>query len=92
MTAEPRPKACVILGAGASNDIAAHGAPVLDKAWQPPLAKQLFGDLPERGYWCDRTGKRYRTFAIPLYRLRSALSRLWLNYPPSPKFTFQFSG
>ena len=34
--------------------------------------------------WCHRTGKRYRTAAIPLYRLRSALSRLWLAYPPDP--------
>lgn len=32
--------------------------------------------------WCHRTGKRYRQFAIPLYRLRSALSRLWLSHPP----------
>ncbi len=39
--------------------------------------------------WCHRTGKRYRAFTIPLYRLRSALSRLWLAYPPSPLFTFQ---
>lgn len=27
--------------------------------------------------WCHRTGKRYREVAAPLYRLRSALSRLW---------------
>lgn len=31
--------------------------------------------------WCHRTGKRYRTASIPLYRLRSALSRLWLAHP-----------
>jgi hypothetical protein len=42
--------------------------------------------------WCHRTGKRYRLFAIPLYRLRSALSRLWLAYPPSPRFLFENSG
>ena len=27
--------------------------------------------------WCQRTGKRYQELAAPLYRLRSALSRLW---------------
>ena len=32
--------------------------------------------------WCHRTGKRYRTAAIPLYRLRSAISRLWMAIPP----------
>ncbi len=31
-------------------------------------------------YWCHRTGKRSRVAAAPLYRLRSALSRLWLAY------------
>lgn len=35
-------------------------------------------------HWCHRTGKRYRDVAIPLYRLRMALSRLWLAYPPPP--------
>jgi hypothetical protein len=34
--------------------------------------------------WCHRTGKRYRVASIPLYRLRSALSRLWLAFPPPP--------
>jgi hypothetical protein len=32
--------------------------------------------------WCHRTGKRYRAVAAPLYRLRSALSRLWQAAPP----------
>ena len=32
--------------------------------------------------WCHRTGKRYREVAAPLYRLRSALSRLWQTVPP----------
>jgi hypothetical protein len=27
--------------------------------------------------WCHRTGKRYLEVAAPLYRLRSAISRLW---------------
>ena len=36
--------------------------------------------------WCHRTGKRYRDASIPLYRFRSALSRLWTAYPPSLSF------
>jgi hypothetical protein len=32
--------------------------------------------------WCHRTGTRYRQVAEPLYRLRSALSRLWQAAPP----------
>lgn len=31
--------------------------------------------------FCHRTGKRGRETPTPLYRLRSALSRLWLAYP-----------
>jgi hypothetical protein len=31
--------------------------------------------------YCHRTGKRSRETPTPLYRLRSALSRLWLDYP-----------
>lgn len=37
-------------------------------------------------HWCPRTGKRCRDASTPLYRLRSALSRLWLAYPP-PAFS-----
>lgn len=37
-------------------------------------------------HWCHRTGKRCRDASTPLYRLRSALSRLWLTYPP-PDFS-----
>lgn len=33
--------------------------------------------------WCHRTGKRCREAAAPLYRLRWALSRLWLAHPPA---------
>ncbi len=33
--------------------------------------------------WCHRTGQRGREARAPLYRLRSALSRLWLTYPQS---------
>jgi hypothetical protein len=32
--------------------------------------------------WYHRTGKRYQEVAAPLYRLRSALSRLWQAAPP----------
>lgn len=32
--------------------------------------------------WCHRTGKRYKQAALPLYRLRAALSRLWIAAPP----------
>lgn len=32
-------------------------------------------------HFCHRTGKRYRDASLPLYRLRLALSRLWLSYP-----------
>jgi len=32
--------------------------------------------------WCHRTGKRYLEVAAPLYRLRSAISRLWQAAPP----------
>ena len=31
---------------------------------------------------CHRTGERYRCLAVPLSRLRAALSALWLTYPP----------
>lgn len=33
-------------------------------------------------HWCHRTGKRSRSVAAPLYRLRLALSLLWLFYRP----------
>lgn len=33
--------------------------------------------------WCHRTGKRSQATPTPLYRLRSALSRLWLAYGPT---------
>lgn len=35
-------------------------------------------------FWCHRTGKRSREASAPLYRLRSALSRLWLAYLAPP--------
>lgn len=33
-------------------------------------------------FWCHRTGEWSRTVKAPLYRLRSAISRLWLTHPP----------
>lgn len=33
-------------------------------------------------HWCHRTGKRSRSAAAPLYRLRLALSHLWLAFRP----------
>jgi hypothetical protein len=32
-------------------------------------------------HFCHRTGKRGRESSAPLYRLRAALSRLWLAHP-----------
>jgi Transposase DDE domain len=42
--------------------------------------------------WCHRTGKRLRRVAAPLYRLRAALSRLWLAHLPPPTVAAQTSG
>jgi hypothetical protein len=51
---------------------------LLDPAFSLLLDRLLRG-------WCHRSGKRYREASAPLYRIRSALSRLWLAYhPPSP--------
>jgi len=41
-----------------------------------PLVQELLRN------WCHRTGERYRQAAIPLPRLRSALSALWLSHAP----------
>lgn len=43
-------------------------------------------------YWCHRTGKRSRAAATPRYRVRSALSRLWLAYLPAAHPVLQRSG
>jgi hypothetical protein len=42
-------------------------------------------------FWCHRTGKRSRETPAPLYRIRSALSRLWQDYRPASPL-FQNSG
>jgi hypothetical protein len=41
--------------------------------------------------YCHRTGRRAREGASPLYRLRAALSRLWLAHPAPPSL-FQTPG
>ena len=43
-------------------------------------------------HWCHRTGERYRQAAIPLSRLRAALSALWLTYPPHDLAPYQTPG
>lgn len=43
-------------------------------------------------HFCPRTGKRHRLATLPLYRLRSALLRLWLTHPTSPVPLWQNSG
>ncbi len=51
-----------------------------------PVLWLLEGSLVGRRQWllprfCHGGGKRSRAVAAPLYRLRSALSRLWMAYP-----------
>ena len=59
---------------------------LLDPAFSLLLHRLLRG-------WCHRSGKRYRQASVPLYRLRCALSRLWLAYrPPAPALLVQNSG
>ena len=43
-------------------------------------------------HFCPRTGKRHRLATLPLYRLRSAILRLWLTYPTSPVLLWLNSG
>lgn len=43
-------------------------------------------------HFCPRTGKRHRLATLPLYRLRSAILRLWLTYPISPSSLWLNSG
>jgi hypothetical protein len=42
--------------------------------------------------FCHCTGKKLKQTELPLYRLRSALSRLWLLYPPNFALSSQNSG
>ena len=43
-------------------------------------------------HFCHRTGKRSQQTSAPLYRLRAALSHLWLAYPEQPPLQPQNSG
>ena len=45
------PKACVILGAGASHDVKGEGSPCIDPTFQPPLARDLFNIAGHPEYW-----------------------------------------
>jgi hypothetical protein len=38
-------------------------------------------------YYCHRTGKRLRESVVPIYRLRWAISRLWLEFRPNFAFS-----
>ena len=55
-----------------------------------PTCETLLGRLLRN--WCHRTGKRYRQAAIPLSRIRAALSALWLAHPPHFDICPQNSG
>ena len=93
--ASPGKSQAMVLGATAQATVPGNPGRclpvILVKISRPPTAgPQLVEGLLRN--WCHRTGKRYRQFAIPLYRLRSALSRLWLTYRPSIAFPSQNSG
>jgi len=45
------PKACVILGAGASHDVKGGASPYIDSGFRPPLAKELFDIENHPKYW-----------------------------------------
>lgn len=47
----PQTKLCVILGAGASHDVAGDGSPLINKNFRPPLAKDLFNIAQNPAYW-----------------------------------------
>ena len=50
MTTRTLPKACVILGAGASFDVWDRGTSVIDEKWKPPLTASLFNISENIGY------------------------------------------
>jgi hypothetical protein len=52
----------------------------------PPLVADLLQ------HWCHRTGTRCQQSLAPLYRLRSAVGRLWDAYPPLCPPLAKFSG
>lgn len=55
-------------------------------AWLSPIRSWLLR------HFCHRTGKRHQMTLMPLYRLRSALSRLWLSLPPPSLDYLDFLG
>ena len=56
----------------------------LAQAFLLTLLTPLFEDMRQwlLAVWCHRTGQRSRITATPLYRLRLALSNLWLAFRP----------
>lgn len=62
----------------------------LDYAFLLSLCDLALSDLRSAllRHWCHRTGKRSQQILTPLYRLRSALGRLWLAYPLSSLFEY----
>ncbi|GAJ08050.1 unnamed protein product, partial [marine sediment metagenome] len=44
-------KACVVLGAGASYDVAGEGSPLINANFRPPLARDLFDINGHPDYW-----------------------------------------
>lgn len=56
-----------------------------------PFLKEMVEALLRR--FCHRTGKRSQEVLTPLYRLRAAISRLWMSLPvPFAQFPSQSSG
>jgi len=56
-----------------------------------PFLKEMVETLLR--YFCHRTGKRSQEVLTPLYRLRAALSRLWMSHPvPFAELPSQNSG
>jgi hypothetical protein len=55
------------------------------------LMDEAYADLRQWLFqqWCHRTGKRSRTVVLPLYRLRTALSRLWLAFKTPSRITWE---
>lgn len=44
-------KVCVVLGAGASCDVAGEGSPIIESEFRPPLASELFDIRNNPQYW-----------------------------------------
>lgn len=93
------PKICVILGAGASHDVAGPGAPVKMKDFKPPLAHELFHEIRQKDhYW--RVLSRYpgaafiaqslaTKSALVEFNLESELRRLSRHRDPQTRQNFK---